>query len=210
MKLMERDVESLLAELGSDSPAPGGGSAAALAGAMAASLCAMVCRLTLARKSLEPAWPEMQETLQEAEQGGARLRALVDEDSEAYAAVVAARRLPKQTPAESEIRGSAVAEANLRAASVPLDTLEALTALGPLFERVARRGNPSCASDAATGAALLRAAASGAAWNVRANLQDMADADLRSALSGAASAALEAVEEAARVAESAVAERLKG
>jgi formiminotetrahydrofolate cyclodeaminase len=210
MKLVERSVEGFLEELGSDSPAPGGGSAAALAGAMAASLCSMVCRLTLGRKKLEESWPEMRETLREAEESAGRLRRLVDEDSDAYNGVVAARRLPKETAGEIDARRIAVEEATLCSARVPLETLEALALLAPLLERAALRGNPACASDAATGAALLRAAASSAACNVRANLRDIGDGPLRAELAAATSAAIVSIEQSVGGVERAAEERLKG
>ena len=134
MKLVQMPVEGFLGELASDSPAPGGGSAAALAGAAAAALCAMVARLTLGREKLREAWPAMERLLPQAEELGTRLRGLVDEDTEAYASVVAARRMPRATEAERAARGAAVAEAALRSARVPLETLAALRAF-PAWQR---------------------------------------------------------------------------
>ncbi|MBE3040910.1 MAG: cyclodeaminase/cyclohydrolase family protein, partial [Chloroflexi bacterium] len=95
MNLTDMTVKEFLSELASDSPAPGGGSAAALAGASGAALCAMAARLTLGREKHRDAWKEMEGLRDEASGLGERLCALVDEDAGAYAAVVAARRLPK-------------------------------------------------------------------------------------------------------------------
>ncbi|MGA2974437.1 MAG: cyclodeaminase/cyclohydrolase family protein [Spirochaetia bacterium] len=187
MKLIERSVESLLGELASVSPAPGGGSAAALAGAMAASLCCMVCRVTLGKKSLADSWPEMKEALENAELLGARLRRLVDEDADAFTAVVAARKLPQED----------AQDAIVHSARVPLETLETLARLAGIVERVARKGNPSCVTDAGSAGAMVRAGALSAAYNVRVNLPDISDESLRRSIAAGALAALAAVEEAA-------------
>jgi methenyltetrahydrofolate cyclohydrolase len=195
MRLVERSVEVFLGELATESPAPGGGSAAALGGAMAAALCCMACRLTLARERFEPAWPEMRAVLERAEPLGARLRALVDEDCAAYDAVVAARRLPKGSDPERQARQRAVQEAAVRAARVPLETLETVAGLAAAVRRAAASANPACITDVGSAAAMIRAAALSAAYNVRVNLPDIADAGLRDGLSAAAAAAAAAVEE---------------
>jgi methenyltetrahydrofolate cyclohydrolase len=195
VRLVERTVEVFLGELAAESPAPGGGSAAALAGAMAASLCCMACRLTLARKRFEPAWPVMRKELEMAESIGARLRALIDEDSAAYNGVVAARRLPRGSDPERQARGRAVQEAAICAARIPLETLEAVAGLAEVLGRVVAGANPACITDAGSAAAMIRAAALSAAYNVRVNLPDIADGALMAGLSAAATAALAAVEE---------------
>lgn len=190
MKLAERTVESFLSELGSAAPAPGGGSAAALAGAAAASLCAMVCRLTLAREALREAWPEMTPALERAERAQARLLALVDADSEAYLAVAAARAEPRDTPEQKEARGAAIQQATIRAASVPLETLETIREVARIAELLLEKGNPSCATDAGSAGALCRAGAEAADYNVRVNLPSIKDKALRGALAGRAREAL--------------------
>jgi methenyltetrahydrofolate cyclohydrolase len=204
MRLVERTVEDFLGELAAASPAPGGGSAAALAGAMAASLCCMACRLTLARARYEAAWPEMRKGLEKAESLGARLRALIDEDSAAYNGVVAARKLPQGSDPERRVRAGAIQEATVSAARVPLETLETTAILASVLGRVVAGANPSCITDAGSAAALIRAAALSAAYNVRVNLPDIADGALRAGLSAAADAALAAVEESIPAVERAV------
>jgi len=199
MKLLEMSMRSVLAELASVSPVPGGGSAAALAGACAAALCEMVCRLTLSNAKMSDAWPSMQETLGAAGQARMRLQDLVDEDAEAYAAVVAARRLPKSTPPEQEARKAAVQAAVVRSAKVPLETLETIAVLSDLVEQAAVRGNPSCITDAGSAAAMIRAGACAASWNVRINLASIVDESLRHGLAESASRALaRALESAGR------------
>jgi formiminotetrahydrofolate cyclodeaminase len=200
MKLVEMSVEGFLSELGSDSPAPGGGSAAALAGATAAALCVMVCRLTLGREKYRSVWAELEEARAGAERLGARLRALVDEDAEAFLAVGAARKLPRETESDRAVRERAVQAAVLRSASVPLETLQSIALLaGPAVTAV-ERGNPGCVTDAGSAALMIRAGALGAAWNVRVNLPLLKALAERQRLQAAVSKALsEAVEAAVKI-----------
>jgi glutamate formiminotransferase/formiminotetrahydrofolate cyclodeaminase len=193
MNLTDLSVKAFLSELASDSPAPGGGSAAALAGAAGAALCAMAARLTLGREKHRDAWQEMEELRDEASALGERLCALVDEDAEAYAAVVAARRLPKATDAERAARGAALRDAVIRSARVPLETLTILRGLAGCAARAVERGNPSCLTDAGSAAQMIRAGAMAAAYNVRVNLPDVAEASLRDGLRAQAAEALAAV-----------------
>jgi methenyltetrahydrofolate cyclohydrolase len=199
-KMTEMTVERLLAELASDSPAPGGGSAAALGGALAASLCEMVARLTLGREKLKEAWPAMETIKAKARYLGSQLRELVDEDTKAYASVVTARRLPKDSSTEKAIRDHAIQESLLRAARVPLETLRCLAELSGLVLLVAEKGNPNCITDAGAAAVMIEAAAQAAAWNVRINLPGMRDAAVRNQLRTDAAVALTlALETATRI-----------
>ena len=195
MNLTDRTVKEFLFALASDSPAPGGGSAAALAGAAGAALCAMAARLTLGREKHRDAWKEMEELRDEASALGERLCALVDEDAEAYAAVMAARRLPKATEAERAARGAALGVAVLHCARVPMETLSILKRLAGCAARAVERGNPSCLTDAGSAAQLIRAGAMAAAYNVRVNLPDIAEAPLLESLRAQAAEALAAVRE---------------
>ena len=190
MKLVDLSVEKLCAELGSESPTPGGGSAAALAGAIAASLCAMVSRLTVGRERFREAWGDMRDILAESERLGARLRQLVDEDADAFRSVMAARRLPKASDAERSAREGAIQEATLRSARVPLATLVSLARLSALASMAARRGNPGCLTDAGSAAQLIRAGAVAASYNVRVNLAFLADTAIREQLSAETARAL--------------------
>ena len=197
MKLTELSLDAFLAELGAVSPAPGGGSAAALAGAAAAALCAMVCRLTLARDSCRDSWPTLQDALREAESVGVRLRDLISEDADAYLALVAARALPRGTPEEKAARTAAVQAATVRSASVPLETLDGLRACARLVELAASKGSASCITDAGTAGALVRAGAVAAAYNVRINLPSVTDASLRGTFDARTREALAVIEAAA-------------
>jgi methenyltetrahydrofolate cyclohydrolase len=190
MTLLEMTTGDLLEELASGSPAPGGGSAAALAGAAAASLCRMVAVLTLGREKLIAAWPAMEKAGSEARRLGAALRRLVDEDTEAYKAVVAARRLEKVTAVEKASRAAAIQAAAERAARVPLETLRSIAELSAVALSVAEQGSPGCATDAGTAGELIAAGARAASWNVRVNLPGLQDLPEKERLAADAAAAL--------------------
>lgn len=193
MNLSNLTVKAFLDELASGSPAPGGGSTAALAGALGTALSAMVARLTLGREKLRDSWPVAEEAAAEADRLRARFLCLVDEDAEAYLAVAAARKLPKATEPEREARSRAVDTAVLRSARVPLETLLLAGQAVGLAARLMERGNPSCISDAGSAVQAARLAAEAAAYNVRINLPDIADAAERTRLARETDAALASV-----------------
>jgi glutamate formiminotransferase/formiminotetrahydrofolate cyclodeaminase len=193
VNLLHMTVEELLGELSSDSPAPGGGSAAALAGAIAASLCEMVSRLTLGREKYRDTWPELEGAGTEARLLGARLRRLVDEDSAAFESVIAARRLSKSTEEEKAERDTAVQSAVSRAAHAPLSTLESLAALSSVALLAVEKGNPGCITDAGTAGEMIAAGARAASWNVRVNLPGLRDITARNRLAADSAAALATV-----------------
>ncbi len=181
-KLSEKPLAAFTRELAGDSPAPGGGSAAALAGCLAGALCAMVSRLTLGRDKYEDAAEEMQTVRGRADELWARLLELVDEDAAAYNKVAAAFRLPKDTGEEKAARARAVQDAFKTAAAAPLETLKATAELCDLCRLVVEKGNPNCITDAGVSAQLIRAAAKGAAYNVRINLSSIKDEEFRGSL----------------------------
>lgn len=193
MNLTNLSVKAFLDELASDSPAPGGGSTAALAGALAAGLCGMVARLTLGRERLRDAWPAMEAAAADADRLRARFLGLVDEDADAYLAVAAARKLPKATAEEAGARRRAIDAAVLRSARVPLETLLLAGEAVGLAARVLERGNPSCVTDAGSAVQAARLAAEAAALNVKANLSGIADAAERARLERETGAALASV-----------------
>jgi formiminotetrahydrofolate cyclodeaminase len=175
MALLDLGVGALLDRFASPDPTPGGGSAAALAGATGAALVAMVCAMPKTRTGSEAERERLDAALGWAREAGSRLRALVDEDSAAYDAVMAAYRLPKGTDAEKAARKSAVAAAMTGATAVPLRTAEAcLVVLRAASEGLAH-GNPNASSDARTAGALAWAGLLGAAENVRINLGPSAE-----------------------------------
>lgn len=180
-------------ELSSDSPAPGGGSVAALCAALSAALSAMVAALTWSKKGFEDRRPAMEALGVEAQEWKDRFLELVDRDTEAFDAVLAAARLPRKTEEEAATRAAAMETANVRAAEVPLEVLEGTVRAFELAGIAARDGNPNSASDAGVAAAVARAAAEGAAMNVRINLPSIANRELAATLEERCRAALEKI-----------------
>jgi formiminotetrahydrofolate cyclodeaminase len=193
MKLLDMTTRSFLDELGSASPAPGGGSAAALAGAIAASLCEMVCRLTLSRETYKDVWVVMEEAQVRAGSLGSRLRELIEEDAQAFNSVMAARKLPRGTEEQKAAREGATQEGALRSARVPLETLQSLSPLADLAVLCAELGNAGCVTDAGSAAQMIRAGATAAEWNVRVNLPSVRDANLKEELRSNARSLLEGI-----------------
>ena len=208
MKLIDLSVADFLQQLGSASPAPGGGSAAALAGAVAGALCAMVASLTEGKEKHRASWSDMEKVRREAAVLEGRLRALVDEDTEAFLAVMAARRLPRGSEEERETRASALQDAILRAARAPLATLSAIRSLSELPGIAADRGSPGCITDAGTAAQMLLAGGMAAAWNVRVNLPSLEDPAMQEEIRLQAAGELQKVRQMTQKIESLVEARL--
>jgi len=174
-KLLSLPAAELLDRFASPDPTPGGGSAAALAGALGAALVSMVCAMPKSRTGAAPERARLDAALAWAREAGQRLRALVEEDARAYDAVVAAYRLPKGTDEEKAARKAAVAAAMVGATEVPLETAEACLVVLKSAEEAVSHGNPNALSDARTGAALGWAGLVGAAENVRINAASLPD-----------------------------------
>ncbi len=176
--LPEQDSSSLtifLDAVAEGSPTPGGGSVAALSGALAAGLAAMVARLTLGRRGAGSAQAELEGLVAQAERLRAALTGRVEEDAAAYNQVVAAFRLPKGTQEEKTARQAAIQAALCHAAEVPLATAQDTVATLELVHTAARLGNPNSITDAGTAAHAARAAFEGAALNVRINADAVKD-----------------------------------
>lgn len=175
MKLIELTLNDYLALLGSDAPAPGGGSASALCGAQGAQLAGMVARLTLGRAKYAEYQTLCEETALKCDELAARLAQAVDRDTEAYNLISAAFKLPKETDEEKAVRKQAVADATLAATQVPFDTL-CLAAEGLCHcEELVGKSNVNAASDLGVAALNLNACANGAWLNVRINLSGVKD-----------------------------------
>ncbi len=209
MKLMELTLDKFLCELGSASPAPGGGSVAALSGALAAALCRMVSALTVGKEKLKDSWQEMEKVGRDCAVLEARLRALVDEDTDAFLRVMEARKLPKGTDQERRDRAKAVQEASLKSANVPLATLEALRELSVLAVSAADRGNPACVTDAGSASQMIRAGALAAAYNIRVNLPSVENSVAREELRARTAKVLQEVMDEAQRTENIVEARLQ-
>ncbi len=173
--LVHKTVADLLDAFAAPTPTPGGGSAAALAGAMAAALLEMVASMPKTKNNTPEDRAALGAALPQLKSLRAKLTGLVDSDSASYDAVVAAYRLPKTTDDEKAARKAAVLDAMRGATEVPLETARAAFALVPLAATVAGHGNPNAKSDASVALGLARQAASGARANVEINLEGIAD-----------------------------------
>lgn len=168
--IKEQSIAAFAADLASGNPSPGGGSAAAVGGMLAASLVTMVAGLTVGRKKYADVQGEMEEIALRAERLSTRLAELADLDARAYDGVMEAYRLPKASQAEMALRQEAVTEALRHAAEVPLETADAASEVLSLAVSAAAKGNTNAVTDAGVGALLAYAAFQAAAYNVKINI----------------------------------------
>jgi glutamate formiminotransferase / formiminotetrahydrofolate cyclodeaminase len=168
-------VDRFADQVSSESPAPGGGSVAALAGSLAAGLVAMVANLTVGKKGYETSWQDLSDLAQRAQALKDRLVGAVDDDTDAFNAAMAATRMPKATPEEQAARGAALEAGHQRAARVPLETAKACLDALRLSHVVAEKGNRNSASDAGVAALMARAGVEAAVLNVLVNLGSVED-----------------------------------
>jgi glutamate formiminotransferase/formiminotetrahydrofolate cyclodeaminase len=168
-------LDGWIDQLASTAPAPGGGSAAALAGALAAALVAMVSRITSSRKAYASVAPEFAEIAAEADSLRLKLRDLVDRDAQAYQSVMAAYRLPQETEEQRRRRQEEIDRALLQAAEVPLETARAAASVLRLARRCAEAGYRSAMADSGVAALLAEAALRGAVYNVEVNVRSLSD-----------------------------------
>jgi glutamate formiminotransferase / formiminotetrahydrofolate cyclodeaminase len=190
-RLIERTLRAFSDELSADTPVPGGGSAAAYAGAMGAALAAMVARITVKKASSEAlrAFAEEMDGLR------AEFLRFVDEDSAAYARVAAAMKLPRKTEEEKAARQEAIQGALLGASRVPLEVARTARRLLDACERAVESASPMTASDVGVGALMAEAALRGAALNVMINLASIKDPTQVKVLSEDLDRVLEGAEE---------------
>ncbi|MFV9672358.1 MAG: cyclodeaminase/cyclohydrolase family protein, partial [Acidimicrobiia bacterium] len=171
--LVAKTVTEFADVLSKDSPAPGGGSVAALVGALSAALSSMVASLTFAKQGMEDSKPTMEVAGRDAQALKDWFLAAVDRDTDAFNGVLAAIRMPRKTKEDFAARDTAMAAANLGATTVPLEVLEHTVEALDLALITARDGNPNSVTDAGVGAACALAAAEGASLNVRINLDGL-------------------------------------
>ncbi|HVR72553.1 MAG TPA: cyclodeaminase/cyclohydrolase family protein [Vicinamibacteria bacterium] len=189
MSLLDLPARELLDRFASAEPTPGGGSASALAGALAASLLAMVCALDRTRSGAAAEREQLDAAGKRMREAGERLRRLVDDDSAAYDAVVAAYRLPRTTEEEKAARKGAVSRAMACATEVPRETARTCLEVMRASVEAATHGNPNALSDARTAGALAWAGLLGAVENVRINLGPQPDASTLAELAAVVSEA---------------------
>jgi len=163
-------------ETARESPAPGGGSVAAMVGAMGIALGAMVANLSANKRGWDDRWEEFSAWAEKAERYRVRLLELVDADTQAYDRILQALQLPKGSPEEQAARKAALTEATKGAIQVPLETLRVCVASMEVAQAMARIGMPSSVSDAGVGVMCARTGALAAYLNVRTNFKGFADA----------------------------------
>ena len=166
--LTDLTVKDFLNKVAGSDPVPGGGSIAALNGALASALAAMVANLT----------EDMQAIAQEAERLMGDFTADIDRDSDAYDRVFACFKMPKETDEEKAARSAAIQEATKYAAQVPLEVARRACALMPRVAEVALKGNQNAVTDACVAMMSARNAVLAAVLNVRINLSSLKDAEL--------------------------------
>jgi len=181
--LIDMKVKGFVNEVSVDSPAPGGGSVAALSGSLAAALSSMVCNLTSGKRRLEPELKhELISVAEKAQDIQKRLLLAVDRDTSAFNGVMEAMKMPKGTPEERKVRDAAVQQGYKQAAEVPLKTAEDCLEIFPLAMVAAEKGNQASVTDAGVSAMMAYAGLMGAIMNVRINLVSIVDIDYRNSM----------------------------
>ncbi|HYU80975.1 MAG TPA: cyclodeaminase/cyclohydrolase family protein [Vicinamibacterales bacterium] len=180
MSFSDLRVSDFLDQLASAEPTPGGGTAAAIAGAMGTALLMMVAGLVRTRRGTDQERVRLSEARAALAGVRARLAALADTDADAFDQVMSAYRMPKSTDDQKRARIDAVQVALKAATTVPLDTVRAVADAMRLARTVGEDGNRSARSDVGAAVGLLKAAADGAAANVKINLEGVRDEPFRS------------------------------
>lgn len=175
--LVDLGLREFADALSMDSPTPGGGSAAALCGALSAALTAMVSNLTVGKKGYENISDEMKQVAVRAQVLKEALLRAVDLDARAFDLVMEALRMPKGTPGQIEEKEKAMEEASKAATLVPLDVLQKCVELAGLAGTAVRKGYENSLSDAGVAALMAGAAGQGAYFNIRINLRGIRDKD---------------------------------
>ena len=184
MKLVEKPLSALLEEFRSHAPTPGGGSASAIAGALGASLLAMVAALPKPRAATDGDARRLQDAGSRCTGGARRLESLVDADSDAYLGVVDAYQLPRGTDAEKLARSVHIQEALKGAIEAPLEVMRLCSSALADAAVVGDLGNVNAASDVGVAVELLRAGRRGARLNVEINLDSVKDQAYVAAMRG--------------------------
>jgi len=186
--LVHKATFDFVDEVSRDTPAPGGGSVSALAGGLGAALAGMVANLSIGKGEYDDRYGELCDLAEEAQELKDALVRGVDEDTQAFDAVIAGMRMPKDTPDEQAVRAQAIQEGYKAATLVPLSTIEHCRDALRLCLQMVRMAPEEMMSDVGTGALVARAGLIGAAYNVRINLKSIKDEafgqEMRDRLSG--------------------------
>ncbi len=181
--LLKMNLREFCNETLSDSPAPGGGSVAALMGALGASLGGMVANLSAGKRGWDDKLQFFSDWAVKAQKLKDELLFLVDEDTNAFNKVMDAFGLPKGSDEEKKARAAAIESATKYAAEIPLKVMETASKSYELLAEMAETGNPASVSDVGVGALATRACVEGAALNVRINLGQLKDEKTKADLS---------------------------
>ncbi len=174
-ELVSMSLEKFVRETSSESPAPGGGSVSAYAGALGAALGCMVANLTAHKKGYENQLDFFSGIAEQAQQKINELLFLVDEDTRAFNSILEALRMPKQTIEEKKARKKALRSANKKAIEVPYQTMKVAASCLDFILQMVEKGNPNSVSDAGVGALCIETAVRGAGLNVHINSTGLED-----------------------------------
>ncbi len=181
--LIDKKVSNFLDELASNLPTPGGGSVAALAGALGAALISMVGNLTIGKKKYEDVEEDIKKIISSSEKLRYELSQLIEEDVKAFNNFMATYKMPKETEDEKKMRTEKIQEALVEAAKVPLKTAYKCLDIMILSQEVAEKGNINVISDAGVAVLMAEAALESAILNVKINLRMIKDEKVREELS---------------------------
>jgi len=181
--LVDRKVSNFLDELASNSPTPGGGSVAALAGALGAALISMVGNLTVGKKKYEDVEEDVKRIISSSEKLRYELSQLIEEDVKVFNNFMATYKMPKETEDEKKVRTEKIQEALIKAAKVPLKVAYKCLDILILSQEVAEKGNVNVVSDAGVAVLMAEAALESAILNVKINLKMIKDEKIKEELS---------------------------
>ena len=189
-KLIKKDLRAFANEAASESVAPGGGSISAYVGALGVSLATMVANLSSHKRGWDERWAGFSDAAERGQYLKDALLRAVDEDTDAFNAIMAAFGLPKGTPEEKAARKAAIQQATLGAIEVPLRVVRLSLESFPLIRQMVDTGNPNSITDAGVGALCARAAVLGAALNAKVNAVDLEDKEYAAKVVAEADAAM--------------------
>ncbi len=172
---IDNPLRHFMDKLASKSPEPGGGSVAALTGALGAALVSMVANLTLGKEKYKDVQPQIEALLKESEMLRTEMQDLIQKDTEAYGALTEVYKMPKNTDAEKAARTVKMQESLKEACQVPFEIGLKSLEVAKLAKRAADIGNVGAVSDAGVAVLLARACAQSAALNVKINVNSIKD-----------------------------------
>jgi len=181
--LIDKKINNFLDELASNSPTPGGGSVAALAGALGAALVSMVGNLTIGKKKYEDVEEDIKKIISFSEKLRYELSQLIEEDVKAFNNFMATYKMPKETEDEKKIRTEKIQESLIKAAKIPLRVAYKCIDILSLSKEVAEKGNINVVSDAGVAVLMAEAALESAILNVKINLRMIKDEKVKTELS---------------------------